>query len=389
MARIQATPQQALDAFFAPAESAATALVVGPALRFWYQQLGVERGRGDGSEALRAVVAALSAWVGEDGHDELAELLRRRGYDARRVREAQLPWLVARGHKPAAIVLASPGEVRRDRWRAEVPFAVYSTFAVDETDAGKIVTGLPLEQGTRCLYCARTEAEAERLRDLDARILRGAGRDPATVAGLRLEQGLLLGYPECCARAYAGGHPVDSPWHEMWLALGPGQPQIAGEPLANFLLATIYGLAFFAHVPCGPRCAATVAQNRALLDAVFDDVTRRRLLSVLGLSAVMWPGGPVWIFKAGGRLENAVAIEVIRELPMAELVGPRYGSRLVGPLLRSVEEDAEIDALRVGARALEVRVRGRWQQVADPERRRWRKRPAPRLALYGDGGGAE
>lgn len=386
-ARIQATPRQALDAFFAPADSEVKALVVGPALRFWYQQVGVERGEGDGSEALGAVVAALSAWVGEAGHDELAELLRRRAYDARRVREAQLPWLVAQGHKPTAIVLVSPDEVRRDRWRAEVPFALYSSFAVDETDAGKIVPGEPLGQGTRFLYCARTEAEAARLRDLDEAILHEAGRDPLTAAGLRLEQGLLLGYPECCARAYSSGHAVDSPWHEMWLALRPGQPQVTGEPLANFLLATIYGLAFFAHVPCGPRCAATVAQNRAMLDAVFDDVTRRRLQSVLGLSAVVWPGGPMWVFRAGERVANTVAIEVIRELPVAELVGPRYASRLVGRLLRSAEEDAEIDALRVGEAALEVRVRGRWREVADPERRRWRRRPAPRLALYGDDGG--
>ncbi|MEZ4269618.1 MAG: hypothetical protein R3F39_24935 [Myxococcota bacterium] len=381
-ARIQATPRQALDAFFAPAETEARALVVGPALRFWYQQVGVERGEGDGSEALRAVVGALGAWVGEEGHGELADLLRGRAYDARRVREAQLPWLVAQGHKPAAIVLVSPDEVRRDRWRVEVPSAIYSSFAVDETDAGKIVPGLPLGQGTRFLYCARTDGEAERLRALDEAILHEAGRDPASAAALRLEQGLMLGYPECCARKYSGGHAVDSQWHEMWLALEAGQPERAGEPLANFLLATVYGLAFFAHVPCGPHCQATVAQNQALLDAVFDETTRGRLLELLGLSAVVWPGGPLWVFRAGEIVENTVGVERIEEMPLAELIGPRYGSRLVDSLLESAAEDGQIDALRLGETALEVRVRGRWRKVADPERRRWRKRPAPRLALY-------
>jgi hypothetical protein len=228
LARIQATPKQALDAFFAPADSEAKALVVGPALRFWYQQVGVERGEGDGSEALRAVVAALSAWVVEEGHDELADLLRRRAYDARRVREAQLPWLVAHGHKPTAIVLVSPDEVRRDRWRAEVPFALYSSFAVDETEAGKIVPGVPLGQGTRFLYCARTEAEATRLRDLDEAILHEASRDPATAAGLAARAGALAGLSRVLrAVAYSarprGGQPVATRCGWRWRAGHPAE----------------------------------------------------------------------------------------------------------------------------------------------------------------------
>ncbi|MCB9729600.1 MAG: hypothetical protein H6744_08185 [Deltaproteobacteria bacterium] len=371
-----------LDAFFAPAHTDWRALAVGPELRFWYQRVGVEHGEGDGSEGVRALSAALCALVTEGGHAALSRQLDDRAYDARRVREAQLPWLVGHGYKPAAIVLVTPDEVRRDRWRSEVPHAVYSRFTIEETATGKILAGPEQAPAPRFLYCAQSAAAAELLRTLDDAILDDTGHDTATRERLRLEQGLLLGYPECCARRYAAAHATDSPWHELWLPLEAGLPAAAGHPLANYLLATMYGLALFAHVPCGPRCEATVAQNRRLLDAVFDARTAERLEAVLGLSAVMWPGGALWLFRAGETEGAALRVESVDTPPLPELIGPRYAARLRTPLLESREADRGIDALRLRRGRLEVRVAGGWRAVEDPERRRFRRRPEPRIALY-------
>ena len=93
-----------------------------------------------------------------------------------RVRQAQLPWLVAQGHKPAAIVLASGDEVRRGRWLGEVPAGVYSEFAIRETGTGKIVVGGAGGEA-RFLYCAEAAEAAERLRELDRLVLTEASRD--------------------------------------------------------------------------------------------------------------------------------------------------------------------------------------------------------------------
>jgi hypothetical protein len=380
VARVETGAGQAVDALFAPAESRERALCEGPELRFWYQPVGVEHGQGDGSEGLRALVAALERWVLGGGQGALAAVLRGRAFDARRVRQAQLPWLVAQGHKPAAIVLASGDEVRRGRWLGEVPAGVYSEFAIRETGTGKIVVGGAGGEA-RFLYCAEAAEAAERLRELDRLVLTEASRDAERARAWRLEQGLMLGYPECCALWFSAQHAVDSPHDEMWLALGAGDPAEAGEPLANFVMAAVYGLAFFAHVPCGPRCAATVAQNRALMEAVFDGPTRGRIEALLGLSAVVWPGGELWVFRARGVAGGAVRVEAVEEWPAAELVGARRGARRVGALLGSAEEDRGIEALRVGGGVLEVRVGGVWRAVEGPGR----AAAGPRLAVYGAG----
>jgi hypothetical protein len=79
--------------------------------------------------------------------------------------------------------------------------------------------------------------------------------------------GLALGYPPCCARAAArvGDHELDA-----WAAHVAGRRTIGRFALTS-PAAYRAGRALVSHVPCSPRCVASLA----MAEAAGDEAARR------------------------------------------------------------------------------------------------------------------
>lgn len=161
-----------------------------------------------------------------------------------------------------------------------------------ELDAG-LRSLVKLERATRAL--AEEVADDRRARGYLARVYVGppgpGGSAPRAIAfvardasvleeAIRIEEGLvrprseraadvlsmgrLLGYPDCCVRAFAD-HPEQN--DATWFARLSRMHEGSLLPEQNWASAE---LRLFSHFPCGPRCEATLAHARRSLKALFE-----------------------------------------------------------------------------------------------------------------------
>ena len=237
----------------------------------------------------------------------------------------------------------------------------------------------------KMVFIARSEQTVQRLQTLEREL-----RLPATDrAGSQEELGLLLGLPRCCAARWT---------KDLWVPEGvPDQVFVAGamaaragtgplpemySPLTNFLGAEVHQLSFFQHLPCSPTCGSTVARNRELLDALYDEDQRTAIRSMLSTSYLVWPDGTMTSFRIRAPFEGgeiAVADFGQEAWPETTMHKFRAAARVDLPIRRP---HGQVDALRVVRDRWEVRTDGKWQALVD--RTGWFRRPKPFVVLVTD-----
>ena len=280
--------------------------------------------------------------------------------DLRAIERIDLPWLLEKGLKPAAILYAS-NERRLENIRARLKHSVVGNVSLGEDAKGKVVSG----EG-RFIYAAQSLADAERLRDLDekqnTRVLVGE-----ELAATYREIGLTLGFPQCCVDAFCAlpvrPKDMDELYAEVQLRDWSGKP---GHPLTNFVLALACNMPFFNHVPCRLDCEATMRANAKALRACYDKAERHVLTRLLSTSAVLWPSGQFCLFRAGPCDSGVISAEAIGYLAYPSLLTHGRRSQHTTSICKRAS-DYDIDALRARSGRLQCRVGERWHKAIRPD----------------------
>ena len=128
---------------------------------------------------------------------------------------------------------------------------------------------------------------------------------------------------------------------------------------ASSRAAGVFGLEFFEHLPCCPRCRPTRARNRGLVEALYDDAGAARVRDALSQSVLLWPDGRFLPFRCtgshGGTLRAADVGRARGE------IRPHLRDRL---LAAPPNGAGCFDALRRTRRGWEGRAAGRWRRLS-------------------------
>jgi hypothetical protein len=218
--------------------------------------------------------------------------------------------------------------------------------------------------GPRMLYVGQTQELVDAAAGVDRGIyVEKRGAEP----GLHFEFGRLMGFPECCARAFASAvastgerdGPYDSLRRLGW-SLKPVNWRL------NYLVARIYTFPFLGHVPCSADCAATRDQVGGVIARLYPDDTREIVASVLRQGVIVWPDGRMILMRPHGRPSADGAIEITgfnQDLHVDLMDEPRPPESLVPPNCGEVD-DSGIAAIRVVGSGLQVRLGREWRPYA-------------------------
>jgi hypothetical protein len=286
--------------------------------------------------------------------------------------------LVRRGLKPAASVLVDAGEAALEDV-ADLPARTLSTFGYARDAFDNLVPLADPTTGPRMLYVGRSQPEVDRMAAIEHALYARRGEPGVDAAALQDELGRLLGFPPCCAGAFArwsgasGGH---ADFYASVAQLGWHLRPIDWR--CNHVAARQYELPFLNHVPCGSGCQATRDQVERVTAALYDPPERRVLEEILSQGAVVWPDDRVAFFVPRG-LPDADG-----ELPVTDFNVDAHAAALrhPRPATRRIPaddglRDASVTRLRVRNGRLEVLAAGLWS-VCSPSTA---SRAAPPLVL--------
>jgi hypothetical protein len=285
--------------------------------------------------------------------------------------------LVRLGLKPAASLVAG-SEAEAERLAAGLPAMALSRFGFvrDALDnlvyvaAGRTPPAGSAGSLQRVVYVAPSQAEADRVRDLEERLY-AQHRSLFELTRAQEDLGVALGFPVCCVRAFArarheGRRVAD--FHRSLTRLGWHLRPIDWR--LNHVVARRYALPILVHVPCGAACKATVAQIDLLMARLYDDHEREAVEDVLSQGAVVYLDDRIALFRplAVASDTGEVRISDFNVEARPEVVGqpPDHARSLrrdqLAPLC-----DAEVSGLRVRDRQLEVLAHRSWQPYAPAE----------------------
>jgi hypothetical protein len=151
----------------------------------------------------------------------------------------------------AALDLGLRRALKREAFDEDEAFADDSRLAARGLATRRV--GGPDRDGRRTILAARSGAELDALEALERAAREG---DPGAVEAL----GLALGYPACCARAFAGLGPRDD---ATSFAVRLDHPR-AGARMCELLFLN-GALALASHLPCEPGCP----ESRALAGSIL------------------------------------------------------------------------------------------------------------------------
>ena len=290
--------------------------------------------------------------------------------------------LIARGVRRSATIFLEDHPGARDALAARIPW-VSEAVSVDDPVARLVGD----ETGQKSfVYCAATAADGERHRTLDARLARGETLTGEEIAVL----GELRSVPRCCVDAFDPAlFAVPSrlelvAWLDVFLAAAARSgvsPVSVAPPGVNFIAAALYQLFFLEHLPCGPRCAATVEQNQRALAALYAPDDAARVHEMLSTSFLCWPDGRLVPFRVDRIQGNTVHITDLGRLRWPDHMASETRS-LLRMGLAGAGDSSKIDALRWTGAHWELREAGRWLRLR--ERGRWFRSVVPKIALFGE-----
>lgn len=278
--------------------------------------------------------------------------------------------LVRTGLKPAASLVVGAEAALREF--EDLPGRAVSRFGFVKDERENLVrlADPAPGEGLRMLYVGRAQADVERLRDIEERLYpRNEGVRPlaAERAALHEELGTILGFPPCCARAFAEAQEDRRGRADLYAAMDrPGWDLVPIDWRCNHVAAHQYELPFLIHVPCRPSCAATRDLVEATVARLYPDGSRAAIEAILAQGAVVWPDDRIVFFRPRGRPdgEGVIAVEAWNdEAHVAARGRPRSADRSL-PRDAGGFPDAAVDALRKHEGRLHVRVEGRWRIYA-------------------------
>ncbi|MDP3221003.1 MAG: radical SAM protein [Deltaproteobacteria bacterium] len=289
--------------------------------------------------------------------------------------------LVRRGLKPAASLLVDDGEAAL-RDFADLPARALSPFGYGRDAFDNLVpVDAPAPGGPRMLYVGRSERDVERMCAVEHALFARRGAPGVDRAALQEELGRLLGFPPCCAAAYArrsraaGGH---ADYYASVAQLGWHLAPIDWR--CNHVAARQYELPFLNQVPCGSGCQATRDQVERVTTVLYEPPERRVLEDVLSQGAVVWPDDRVAFFAPRGLPDADGELPVAAfnvDAHAAALRAPRPPRRRIPADASDGVRDAEVTRLRVRGGRLEVFAAGAWAACAPSAA----SREAPPLVL--------
>jgi hypothetical protein len=280
--------------------------------------------------------------------------------------------LVRRGLKPAAALQVTSEQEAR-QLADGMPATALSRFgftrdACDNLvlvpDADQVAT-VPVQ---RMLYVGRSRAEVHRVRDIEEAIYRSGGF--ATEAQrLHEELGIGLGFPACCASAFArsrGEYSLHPDSYASLVFLGWHLRPINWR--LNHVVAGQYHLPLLVHVPCSAACQPTIDLVDMVLSQLYDAAERRVLEAVLSQGGVVYPDDRVVLFRPlGAPVDGALQVTDFNVDAHSELIGTRESERCVARNVATGFRDEEVECVRVQNCRIEVRVYGTWQRYPVPE----------------------
>ncbi|HWA72748.1 MAG TPA: hypothetical protein VG937_10450 [Polyangiaceae bacterium] len=221
-------------------------------------------------------------------------------------------WLAFKaGVKPAIRISAEPGS----------SLDIVARFS----DAGaSVVTrsgfmGEAREQRV-LIYVARTIAEAEELRDIEAPLVRLGKHSPGKLEVENTSKlGIRLGYPACCVDAFSGRLAKRAAFRDPF---DPVDDFVAAraawvsrpDPRLNNLLLPV-NARIITFEPCSYQCARALAFADSVLELALahDPPSGRALLNLLSRDVVIAPDGvrAVVLQSAGGSIRSASSLAEI------------------------------------------------------------------------------
>lgn len=221
---------------------------------------------------------------------------------------------VSWGLKPAAILNVENREALLAEVSSRVPAVVLSTYPYVRNELDQLEwlkEGATEGRGHRLVYCAQDESTAQRLKELDwVTYYPPKGRN----IEVHNEIGRILGYPECCAAAYMREVGDESELEDVrWLRayVKAGNGIVPYSPWTNLVAARMAHMLFFEHLPCGPWCEATIAQNRRMAEAMFGVTNPAWLEQLLSTSFLFWPDGRFMPLLAESPAEGVVPVREV------------------------------------------------------------------------------
>lgn len=282
--------------------------------------------------------------------------------------------LVRLGHKPTASVLVRNAAEGRE-WARSFPAAALSRFGVTRDSLDNLIfSPAPQEDTPRMLYVGREEAATRRLAEIEEALYVTPDPNPERQIALQVEFGVALGFPACCAEAFARRLQGDRQLGDFYLSverLGWNGQRVDWR--LNHVVARVYELPFLIHVPCQADCVATRQGVDDLLEGLYSKEERAVLESVLSQGVVIFPDDRMALFRP---IYGPDAYGIVH---LTHLDEPLHPEVLGGPLpperrLPFAEDGwlrADVDRVRIRAGRLEVAVGRTWHAAVEkPEETR-------------------
>jgi hypothetical protein len=218
-------------------------------------------------------------------------------------------------------------------------------------------------RGLRMRYTGRSPEEIERLRDLEETLYPREGAallSPAEKIAAQEEIGRLLGFPSCCARAFASAQATARSAADHYTsAVRLGLHLAPFDGRLNHIAAQQYALPFLLHEPCTRSCEATIALVEATLARLYPGRPREILEEILVQGAVLWPDDRVAFFQNRG--EEAPGVVAVarfnQDAHPSACPEPRPPERRT----HADAADLRVDALRIEQGRLLLRAGGTWR----------------------------
>lgn len=282
--------------------------------------------------------------------------------------------LVRLGLKPAA-ALAIHDVQRVAQLAVGLPAWAVSRFGFVRDACDNIVVVAdadvvpPLARGPvqRMLYVADSQEAADRLRDIEeALYIDRDTRPPAEVELLHEQLGVALGFPDCCARAFARACRDSQPYADYYGSLQRlGWNLRAIDWRLNHVIARHYHLPFLIHVPCREECVATLQLVDKVVAGLYKDEELCALREILSQGAVVYSNDRFVLFRPRGIADaGKLGVSNFNRVAHPEVMGDRAGERSVGSDLGVGFTDAEVEAIRLGDSGIEVFAKKQWYPYA-------------------------
>jgi len=270
--------------------------------------------------------------------------------------------LVRQGMKPAASLLVEEGSAPPEGVISILSRARFTRDGHNNLVRADDAPG----RGLRLRYAGRSLEEMERLRDLEETLYprEGAMRlSREEMIAVQEEIGRLLGFPACCARAFASAQgAARSAADHYTSAVRLGLHLTPFDGRLNHIAAQQYALPFLLHEPCSRSCGATVALVEATLERLYPGRPREILEEILVQGAVLWPDDRVAFFQnRGEEAPGVVAVACFnQDAHPSACPEPRPPERRTRADAAGLP-DNRVDALKIEQGRLLLRAGGSWR----------------------------